>query len=281
MKYLGKKHVVFLWLVMPCAKAQIRNYDAEGKSRKALYERVLISYSRPFFNPGPLSYSMLAPVAVGVLNAGIGLGVDLLDKSLSRRAEKFASQYEGKLVGDDFFSNGGGVTATSLHIARIAKLKGGDRELVMSHLDFQVEQGANAFRFRLDSCLLTRSKAKVKKLGQLGKTVDLNIQIQIDAIWTESDKAKSTIKSGTLGSASLTVPNVVLGTSFPTTSLPPMYSDWIPFFPANATDIRYTLSVVVKEANPYGLKAKEQSAYFSTAGNGLTKLLQSLLKDSN
>jgi hypothetical protein len=79
-----------------------------------------------------------------------------------------------------------------------------------------VEPHTGLFRFRVDSLIFPYSKAKIKKWGKYGKTIDVSIDIKLEAYWKEvvagssgnkkivvSDTTGFTLKSGTLGESTI------------------------------------------------------------------------------
>ena len=289
-------------------RAQLVNYGSNGTRVSASGEKVCIQIEKKADHGnkallGPISFS-------GVVGSVIGLAIDVTKSILSTAEAKYTATYsagksENELI---YFHKPGDPSSADLNIERVIVTRSflnGNGDSVLGcqfYLSTDMPDNSGLFRFHLDSLNLPYSKAKIKKSGSRGKRIDLSITIKLDAFWqdamakeptTPSSSAvtkavssttenSSQMKTGTLGETTFFVHSVIPEGKI---RLPnDSYSGWYQLLPATALKFgnaenkwkvgNYTLTVTVKEANPYGINAKNMADFFSTSGTDLGSFLK-------
>ncbi len=287
---------------------QTINYSSSGIIRSS-DERVeinVISKKKVRSASSPISFP-------GVLGSVINLGVGAAKSILSSEEAKYTSTYSGSKSGKDLFVAGPplkGETA-DLNIYSIQII----RTLVFPDLTTQlasevvlipdVDPSTGLFRFKLQRLFLAASKAKIKKWGKVGKLLKMSIDIKIDVMYPEltntskpdsiisKSKANSethldtsySIKSTPLGESSIFVSG--LKPEGPAIINGDHYSNWFQPIPkpvlkfgnpSNKGGVgNYQITIVVKEANPYGIKAKELSDFFNGSSADIETIIKQML----
>ncbi len=259
--------------------AQLKNFDKNGKVKKAKAEKIIIQIETP---PTPPVNNQAAAIALAAIGTGIDLGLNAVKTALANREASFTSQYEVKTSNNNPFydTNGEKINISKVKITRQVTWKNNTTEGV-SEIVLSVESKQTWFRFKTESVNIKYSKARIKKCGIYGKTIDLNIQIVMNAVWGDKDAKNNLItQNGSLGSSSITVKGITLGTPITDT----YYSDWYTIIPNplnRPTDNNYTIDVQVQEANPYGVTAKAISDFFNSNQTQIDSFLKSLIPSSS
>lgn len=261
--------------------------------------------------PKERSRSANSPIQFsGLITSTVGLGLDIYKSVVANEQQKYSANYSAALTGNNLMritGNKAALNIDSIHILRTVvnpDLTG----IVVSEIVLtpDIDPGTGLFRFQVARLNMIGSKAKIRKNGKFGKLLDLSIDIKLDAIWTEPNtslkkdsiigNAHSTqtndssfsYKSATLGSSSIIVTKIapvgrnILREQF--------YSGWFQPLPFQAYDRaggrnkstvgNFTLTVNVKEINPYGLQGKIYSEILNGTSGDINALIKQLFPSS-
>jgi hypothetical protein len=302
------------------ATAQLNNFDGNGHKTKLVSEKTVLSVKKlPQKNAAAPSFLLSNATSL------VGLGVGLVKTVLDKRAQSFTATYSGALTDESVtFFDDSTFAPFTLKVERYTtetEVLDPDHRASMIALSVSKEENDGVFRFRLDSIALTDAKARItKSIHSKGKTVDINVLVQIKVLYRDEVKIDTlsakqtmdstdksarqpalktatsyTLKSATLGASSITVGGIRPGTTkdFSGKTDNALYSDWFQMIPATqqtkdarklTAGKRYnrcwtTITVTVKEANPYGVQAGKISDFFSSNSSQITTLLNSLLSE--
>jgi len=288
---------MLLWMVFPQRNlAQLISYKNDGSRVKSAKETILVNIHPPkrdnTFRAGatPISLPTLLP---GIIGAGFSIAKTLL----SEQQEKYTATYSGSQTGigllilpDTVNKQSAAINIETIDIARIL-----DRDDTAMQVTFVpvAEPHTGLFRFQVQTLRLSYAKAKIKKLGKYGKTIDLSLDIKLEAYWKEpaTGAAGSTagfvLKSGSLGESSILIPGIAPDSTKGFYLEKPYYSGWFQTLPTTALSFAniesdyktgwYTLTITIKEANPYGINSKQRSDFFSATSGDLSTLLKSFV----
>lgn len=302
----------FLVALPASLSAQLMNYDNNGERVEAAGEKVsmIIEKKADHGNKalvGPISFS-------GIIGGVIGLSIDITKSILNADEQKYTGTYtatksENQLI---YFHKDGDATTADLNIQRLIvtrsflNLKGDSVMACQFYLSTNMPDNSGLFRFKLDSLNLQFAKAKIKKVGSGGKRIDLSITIKLDALWQDGAIKDTTpashatsIQTQTTAETSSIMKTATLGeTTIFVSSISPegkiriandCYSGWYQLLPVTALKYanaenkwkvgNYVVTVTVKEANPYGLKAKDMADFFNTTGTDLGSFLKQFFPD--
>jgi hypothetical protein len=268
---------------------------------------IIIDTSKGISRGGSVGY-----VLPGLVGNIISTGIDLIKIALSNEEQKYTATYSGSITGSNLMRMlpNAKETKAILNIDSIHII----RNIVMPDMTSQpvteivlvpeFDKATGLFRFKLARLFMEGSKAKIKKTGKKGKLVDLNIEIKLEAIWKElqitskedSEKLaaendtslkESTFnyKSATLGSSSIVVNKItpkganIIRDNF--------YSGWFQLLPSSAFkavnrdnkgDVgNYTLTISIKEANPYGVSAQKLTGFLNSGSTDISSIIKQLL----
>ncbi len=320
---MTKKVFVFA-LMMPFAvlpaTAQLNNFDGDGHKTKLAAEKTVLTVKKL-----PLRNAAAPSFLLSNVSSLVGLGVGLVKMALDKRAQSFTATYSGALTDESVtFFDDSSFAPFTLKIERLTSEMEGEEPVYrasMIALSVEKEDNDGVFRFRLDSIALTDAKARItKSMHAKGKTVDLNVAVQVKVLYRDEVKADTlsgkatvdstnknsrqpelkmatsyTLKSATLGASSITVAGIRPGTTrdFSGQLDNALYSDWFQMIPATqqtkdakklTAGKRYnrcwtTITVTVKEANPYGVRAGQLSDFFSSNSSGVAAVLNALISE--
>lgn len=292
------------------ANAQETDYTPDGRSVHADSERVVLVVFRP--DPASMRAASSNIALPGVIGSVVSIGFNLIKTALNTQEEKYTASYSAKLSDKSLLRLQNPNNATTVHlnidsigIYRLINLPSGEKDTALRLiLKPEIENFAGLFRLKVESVRIGYAKAKIKRFGKKGKSLDLSLSIKLDALWQESsavanppNKAKDadssllsrsnyTIKTSTLGDANIIIPSIRPG-SYIDTRKADFATTWFQLPPLAAMvganeDNHYTagyfnLAVTVKEANPYGINSKKLADFFSNNNSDLLMVVKSLL----
>ncbi|MBS1662039.1 MAG: hypothetical protein JST68_13430 [Bacteroidetes bacterium] len=245
----------------------------------------------------PLSLPSLLP---GVIGAGFSIAKVLIAQQQEKYTATYAASKTG--IGLLFLTDTASLQSAALNIkiVEIERLMDAGKTAMRMTLVPAVEPHTGLFRFRVDSLFFPYSKAKIKKWGKYGKTVDISVDIKLEAYYKEiasgssgnrknpvSDTVGFTLKNSVLGESTILLSGIA-PTYQETVALDNShYSGWFQTLPTTAIPFAnvesdwktgwYTLTITVKEANPYGITSKQRSDFFSATSGDLSTLLKSFV----
>jgi hypothetical protein len=295
--------------------AQIINYDKSGTYMRSSGESISVVVAK---KANSTNKALIGPVSFpGVIGSVIGLGVDIGKAILTSQQKKYTATYtasksESELI---YFHSAGNSSTADLNIDNIAVtrsfLDDNGKFVEACHFSLEAEKQANSglFRFKLDTLSLSYTKAKIKKGGKMGKRVDMQITLKLDALWQDAintsnidsnkratsqqqvatkDLNSFQIKSATLGESTILIPAVA--PEGPIKLNDSYYSGWYQLLPSTALKYadaennwkvgNYIITITVKEANPYSISATAISDFFNSSGNDIGTLLKQFFTDS-
>lgn len=293
-------------MISQIAFAQLSNYDGEGKNHPGSSEEVLIKVNKEINKIKSGSGNISFP---GVIGGFLTIGMDVTKLILSTQEEKYTATYSSTksetgliLLKDSSKTSSADLNIDSINIYRIFTKQDFSREtgcdIVLKPV---VDPTTGLFRFQLQRLYMPYSKAKTKQSGKLGKTIDINITLKINCLWKEETAASDSnqtsgkerrtaiekapsfqIKSASLGESAITVSGVKPGGNF--AIVEDYYSGWFQLLPSSALKFanaenkysvgNYTITVTIKEANPYAVNSKKIADFF----NGSVTDINSLIK---
>jgi hypothetical protein len=240
----------------------------------------------------------------------------LVKVALSNQEQKYSANYMGTTTGANLMlkrpyskANTGLLNIDSIHVVR-SIVQSDKTEIVVSEIVLipEIDRTTNLFRFRLARLYMKGSKAKVRKKCSKGQLLDLSIDIKLDAIWqtalsTEPTDTSRTIRSNNKlsGDSSFTYKSATLGSSsIIITKVSPIgpniirdnfYSGWFQPLGSDAFKLgktdewigagNYTLTVTIKEANPYGLRPAKLSEFLNATSSDINSLIKQILPSAN
>ncbi|HMG68367.1 MAG TPA: hypothetical protein VK588_11805 [Chitinophagaceae bacterium] len=259
---------------------QLNNYDKDGNKTKLASEKIAISITTP------QERTEAGGFLLSTIENILPIGINAVKTAMSNRQESFTATYSGNLSGNKLMVKNEFLNLETIIIKRNT-IDNNNNPLTASQIILKVEQDGAAFRFSTKEIDFDRSKARIKKHGNKGKTIDLNIDIRVDALWKVYDDKKPnqfSLKSSTLGESSITVNGIRPGDH----NTDVINSNWfqmIPSAPDGVTsELRgrgwYNITVTVKEANPYGVTSKKIADFFSSNSGDLSTLIKGFLESS-
>jgi hypothetical protein len=196
----------------------------------------------------------------------------------------------------------------NINLIDFARITGMDDTAMEIKLVPVVDANSGLFRLKVQELHFPFSKAKIKRLGRYGKTVDLNIDIKLEAIWKESaanatggkksnlggsetDNTDSSngysLKTATLGESSITISSITPSANVPLLPSEPYLSAWFEPLPSTALKFMtaesdwaagwYTITITVKEVNPFGITSKQRADFFSASSGDLSSFMKQLI----
>jgi hypothetical protein len=272
---------LFLFFIALRASGQIYNYDASGHRSEQQSEKITVIATNA--GAGKQDASFVSSAIGGV----VGVVYDIVKTALSNREASYTASYTGTCSGQPLMLANSKIGFTQLEITRTTTDQSSNK-LVAADIKLDVQQATSAFRFSVNSVALTQAKARIKKSGSNGKTVDINIDVKVDALYNVfDDKQNATLKSATLGDFSITVPGIPPGGNNSDATITTGWYQFIPSVPAGSPNNEnvargwYTITVTVKEANPYGLSFQKISDFFSNNSSDITGFLKALVPGSS
>jgi hypothetical protein len=284
--------------------AQIINYSKNGKRIKVNDEKIVVNIIQGI----DTSSNRLASPGLslpGILTNFVGTGITLVKAIMAQQQEKYTATYVGSVLKKGLIildsSDKGKMIRLNIKEIVFSRIIGKDGIAMTFSLVPLVENGSGLFRFKVKELGLPLTKAKIKRVGRYGKTVDLNIDIKLDALWKEvvASKPDGTqniennfqIKSATLGQSSILIPGLIPDSVVRLLPSEPYLSGWFQLLPAAASQFLtaendykagwYTLTITIKEANPYAITSKERADFFSSTSIDLSNLLKQFIPSSN
>ena len=280
--------------------AQLKSYSLDSGLIKSSTERVEI-----FVEPAAVTRSAGPAISLpGVLGSFLTFGVNGVKTVLSTEQEKYTASYTGMVTGTHLMEiNTPSVflNIEAVHITRTLLFPDLTEEMASEIvLVPQVDFESGLFRFLIKSINMTASKAKIKRNGKWGKTLDLSLNIKLESIWQENatqsknDSAPKTdssisYKSAVLGESTILIPGVK--PNGPNAVRAQFYSGWFQMISSSAikyaqmknlTGIgNYTLTITVKEANPYGISSKKLSDFLNGTSPDINNLIKQILPAAN
>jgi hypothetical protein len=295
--------LLLLFLASKASHAQLISYTKDGNRVKYGKETTVIT-----IRPQPRNTSVRSsatPLSLPTILPGIiGAGFSIAKTILAQQQEKYTATYNGSQTGIGllFLTDTANVQSAALTIKAvdIARIMDRDDTAMRMTLVPAVEPHTGLFRFKVETLRFPYSKAKIKKWGKHGKTIDMSVDIKLEAYWKEPTQTspgnkKNTdtvttgfaLKSGTLGESTILLPGIAPTKQNEVYLDKPYYSGWFQTLPATAmqfADIKsdwktgwYTLTITVKEANPYGITSKQRADFFSATSSDLSTLLKSFV----
>jgi hypothetical protein len=272
-----------LCVLVLSTEAQLNNFSSTGKTKRKLKaETIEISIAKP------VEQKQAAIALASVLSNLIPIGVNAIQTALSNRQESFTATYSEKISGDDLITGNSNLNIASISVKRITTEKKSNISETASEITLDVEQSGPVFRFSTKSLTLKYSKARLKKCGKRGKSIDLDISIKVDALYKEFDKEGDgfSITSATLGESSVHLTGIIPQDK--PIAISKKYSDWYKLIPAAPDDVDsekakrgwYTITVTVKEANPYGVTSKKLADFFKENSEKITTVIQGFIPKS-
>jgi hypothetical protein len=297
-----------LFLIPFISNSQICNYTENGKKIKLAKEKITITVDRQDVENAVPAILLAAAAQV------VSLGIDVTKTALDNRAQSFSATYNTSYTGTNLSFFDGHFTPFKLKVARSTgedQNKPTDTEA--ENLEFSVEQASETglFRFKLKSLDFIYSKARITNwTHSKGKTVDINIDIQISSYYrdgfsvkrdsvSKADYISYTFKTIAIGESSITIQGVKPGLKLVVKKDDidnTLYSDWFQLIPPPtiSPDMNktlnekridpyacwYTFKVTVKEANPYGVQATQLYSFFKDNGSDISGLLKSFIPSS-
>jgi hypothetical protein len=298
----SKKNLILLFaqsaILATCA-AQLPNYDGFGKNHPASSEIVSISISK---KEGNKSKSGSGAISLpGVIGSFINIGIDVTKLILTQQEEKYTATYNSSksetglvYLQEESKISSADLNIDSINIIRIISMEDFSKETACDIVLIPViDKTSGLFRLKIQRIFIPFSKAKIKKGGLNGKTIDMNITIKIDCLWKEqltSPKSDTSdlafqIKSATLGESIITISGVHPGANFMVEDN--LYSGWFQLLPVNALKFansenkysvgNYSITATIKEANPYAINSKKIADYFSASSSNIETFLKQFL----
>jgi hypothetical protein len=253
-------------------RAQIVNFDGNGKKIKSVSESVLISIDTfPNEKISPHIAGIIGSIAGPLVNLAAGA----ISSHLKNREASFTAQYQGFCSAKSFYQNGN-FNIDRINITR--KIWVDNQEKEAGRIVLKAERDAQLFRLRVDSVLLHYSKARIKDNND---RLSLNIDLEIIGNWREmNSKDDIHVKSVSLGKSGIVINNISPGVNAIT---PAVYSDWflmIPIIlPADKLGASgwYSILVTVKEANARGISSKKIYEFFHDNGAEMADVIKALV----
>jgi|GEM_PF-3592573 hypothetical protein len=302
--------VAFCMALGCSASAQQINYTPDGKSFQADSERTFLVIFRPDSISTRAAGSNIA--LPGLLGSVASIGLNLIKTALTNQEEKYTASYSATLSEKSLLrlqnpknSATAQLNVDSIGIYRLIVLPSGERDTAFRLiLAPETEHFAGLFRLNVQSVWVQYAKAKVKRLGNHGKSLDLSVSFKLDALWQEAattensaahgtiadsvhiSRSTYTIKTATLGDASLLLPGIRPGryvdlrtAGFKTSwfQLPPLTAMAFANEENHYTAVYFNVSATIKEANPYGVNSKKLADFLSSNSSDILSTIKSLL----
>ena len=271
-----KKTIIILsvCLIPAFGFSQIKLYGEDGKVSVSAEQIEVTSTGR--FNQ-PAAAAAIAALAPTVLKTSI----DIAKYALSKKEEKFSADYKGRYGASDFYLASKAVNLQDLRFSRQYKresnISGPWQDGLIANFSAELNDDANAFRYRLDDLQLNYSKAKAKPDDPL----DIQFEIKFSAFAFNDGKAEVT----EIATQSVEVKGMSLGENRVTLTQT-HYTDWfpIPDFGLNIAVSRTTpfdSAAMVGEAVARGLTVEEalKNGWMNDGANNALKYLK--IDDTN
>jgi hypothetical protein len=310
-KTLSPIYLLLQFAAIVPANGQILNYNFKGHKIKATSEEIVLAIHK---NTSQKVRAPLTQISLpGILGNTVGLVVNAAKYVLSAEEEKYTATYtsissENGLIYDSL-QNGSSseLNILSIDIYRITVNKDFSRDTATKiKLSPDIAEDGGLFRFKVTSLDMPYSKAKIKKWGKRGKNLAINITIKLDALWKESinssksvedvkgknpdsiQKSGYQIKTMSLGESSILLPVII-----PTKNAyleRNYYSGWFQFPPSTVLQFanrqnhysvgHYSVTITVKEANPYGIDSKQMAAFMTATSSDISNVIKGLIPNS-
>jgi hypothetical protein len=288
---------VALVSIHPSATAQLVKYSPKGEKINITSDRLFI-YVDP--DTGKHTMSGAGPLSLPNIMGSFLTGTFTIMKALvSSEQEKYSASYtqaktERGLI--YLFKPGNRNTAalniSSITIDRITDIYDTALEIVLVPIP---DAQSGLFRLVVTQFYEPFAKAKIKRGGKLGKTLDLSVDIKLDAIWKEPgvkpDSQNVSLKTGSLGESTVILPGISPGKRYSFKKEDAQYeSGWYQTLPSTAlifatentnwTTGWYTLTVTIKEANPYAYNSKQLSDFLNSSAGDISNFLKQFIPAS-
>lgn len=278
--------------------AQIVNYDHLGKKFNATTEKVILLVDT--VNIANKTRGATPSISLpGIVGSVFSLVIDATKTILTSQEAKYTATYsatvsEKGLIKKKPDQSSPILNISGIHLLRITTDKNGFKDTSTRLTLVPVTEGKSGlFRFKVDSLDMKYSKAKIKRWGRRGKTLDISISLKLDAIWTDAttptaghlSDTTSQIKTQTLGESSILIQAVE-----PTNKADidkDLYSGWFQLPPQSALKFAtidnnysvgfYNLTVTIKEANAYGIDSKQLADFLGATSSDMSNVLKQLV----
>ena len=302
--------IILPFFLYSSAFAQLVNYQPNGKSVTADSERISIVIYRPDSTSFRAASANIA--LPGVVGSLVSLGLNLVKTALTNQEEKYTASYSAALSERALLRlqnannpNTAQLNIDSIGIYRLVALTGGKKDTALAIiLQPEVEHFSGVFRLKVVAVQTRFAKAKIRRIGTGGKSIDLNLSVKLDALWQEpatgvpasgtngkSDSAPTprsgyTIKTATLGDASLVIAGIRPGRFYELRTagyatnwfqLPPQMAMASANQDNHYTAGYYNLTVTIKEVNPCGVNSKKIADFFSSGSSDILTAVKSIL----
>ena len=276
------------------ATAQLVKYNPEGKKINITSDRLYLYVDA---DTGKHTMSASGPLSLpNILGSFLTGTITIVKEIVSAQQEKYSASYtatktERSLI---YLIKANNPSSAALNIASITMDRITDLYDTALHLVLVPipEPQSGLFRLVLTQFYEPFTKAKIKKGGKRGKTLDLSIDIKFDAIWKEltskSDSQNFTLKTGTLGESSILLSGISPGKHYTfKKEYAEFQSGWFQTLPSaaltfateatNWTTGWYTMTVTIKEANPYAYNSKQLSDFLNSTATDISSFLKQLI----
>jgi len=292
-------HRLSIWIALlvlffaPNSYAQLIKYSPAGEKISVKSDQLFIYIDH---NSDKSTMSGIAPLSLpNIVNSFLGSSLNIVKSLLTKEQEKFSATYSATKTekGLIYLSKPNNPSSAMLDISSISIDRMTDSRDSALHILLvpQCEPRSGLFRFTLIELYEPFTKAKIRHAGKTGKTVDLSIDVKLDAIWKEaSNKSEGQpesyeLKSSTLGQSTILVPNVTPGTRCHFRKEDGRYlSGWYQTLPYGSIKYAdsssgwktgwYTITVTIKEANPYAYTSKQLSDFLASNGVDIATFLK-------
>jgi len=273
---------------------QLANYTPQGSKSNISGEKIIITINK---QSDQINRSPLAPLSLpDILTNFVSLGVNTVKTIISHQQEKYTAIYASNTSDNGliYIPDPSRPKAAALNIHSIEVRRMTDDATIATEIVIkpEVEPQSGLFRLKVSELNMPFTKAKIKKAGHQGKTIDVSISIKIDAMWKESgnksgvvDSNDYTIKTATLGDYNILVPGIKPGKSVVLTQN--YFSGWYQLIPRDAMKFAteesgwktgwYTVTINVKEANPFALSSKQLSDFLNPTSSDISTFLKSFI----
>ncbi len=271
--------LIFLCIVLNSSVSfsQLCNFDSKGSKTPLNSETIIVSVTKPTTQKNSGGGAIL-----GAIGSLIGIGINAYSAHLTAKQESYAATYKGSYSGNDFMiksTSSSGPYFLNLKEVVITRKTDPNSKPFASEIKLAIEDDGPLFRFKTTAITFNYSKARIKKGGSKGKTIDVNINVKVDVTWKKFDEKKETfeLESAVVGESSIVVPGIKPDGVTMTAAF---WSDWFKTIPAKDlpdSEVRgtgwYTITITVSEANPYGVTSKKIAEFFKENSETVTKII--------
>jgi len=275
----------------PSATAQLIKYSPQGEKINITSDRHFI-YIEP--DTGKHTMSASGPLSLpNILGSFLTGTFTIMKEIVTSQQEKYSASYTATKTGRSmmYLIKANNPSSAALNISSISIDRITDTYDTALHLVLvPIPDPQNGlFRLILTQFYEPFTKAKIKRGGKRGKTLDLSIDIKLEAIWKEAasktDSQNFSLKTGALGESSILLPGVYPGKRYTFKKEDAEYeSGWFQALPSTALTFAteatnwttgwYTVTLTIKEANPYAYNSKQLSEFLNSAATDISTFLK-------